>query len=70
MKIKKDIYVMMEEGEEDYGQFCVLDEEMVDVKWIKPISNYEYQKPVYGLFEKTIYTVSVLAIFILFVRNV
>ena len=70
IKNKKDIYVIMEEGEEDYGQFCILDEETFDIEWIKPISNYEYQKPVYGLFEKTLYFVSVVAIFIVIVRNV
>jgi len=71
MKNKKDIYVIMEEGEDDYGQFCVLDEEPVTVEWKdKPISYSEPQKPVYGLFEKTLYFVSVVAIFILIVRNV
>jgi len=71
MKIKKVIYVIMEEGEEDYGQFCVLDEEPVMVEWKdKPISYNEPPKPVYGLFEKTLYFVSVVAIFILIVRNV
>ena len=61
----------MEEGEEDYGQFCVLDEEPVNLEFKdKPILQNEYKKPSHGLFEKTIYFVSVLAIFILFVRNV
>lgn len=70
IKIKKDVYVTMEEGEEDYGQFCILDEEILKVEWIKPISHYKYQKTVYGLFEKTLYVASVVAIFILFLRNV
>ena len=73
MKNKKDIYVIMEEGEEDYGQFCILDEEPVKVERkhkSKPIANNEPKKTTYGLFEKTLYFVSVVAIFILIVRNV
>jgi len=70
IKNKKDIYVIMEEGEEDYGQFCVLDEDTINVEWNKPISHYDHQKPVYGLFEKTLYTVSIIAIFIVVFRNI
>jgi len=73
MKNKKDVYVTMEEGDDDYGQFCILDEEPVKVERkhkSKSITNNEPKKPVYGLFEKTLYFVSVVAIFILIVRNV
>lgn len=66
----KDIYVIMEEGEQDYGQFCILDEELAVVKWVKPVSHNGSPKPVYGLFEKALYIISVFAIFIVIVRYV
>jgi hypothetical protein len=70
MKIKKDVYVKMEEGDDDYGQFCVLDEEPFEIKWKdKPVVDVKNSAD-YGFFEKTLYLVSAAALVIVIISYV
>jgi cell division protein FtsL len=69
-KTDSEICIKMEECD-DYGQFCVLDEEQDAIaKPEKKKYDLVRKDHTYGYFEKTVYTLAIVAAFIMYVNFV